>query len=108
MDQSHSVEKTCLGKNIIEISSNKAKGHGYWNSPEYLDTANSGGKKETKAMVIHRMETEYEISDRFVAPCFVNGLEAHDGEINLGVEEIMISIKFAVNLCLVLVNRTEY
>ncbi|GJR12237.1 hypothetical protein Tco_0794889 [Tanacetum coccineum] len=32
------------------------------------------------------MKTE-EVSDRFVAPCLVNGLEAYDGEINLGVEE---------------------
>nr|GEZ17572.1 hypothetical protein [Tanacetum cinerariifolium] len=45
------------------------------------------------------METE-EVSDRFVAPCFVNGLEAYDGEINLGVEENMISNKYAINLCL--------
>ncbi|GKD61561.1 hypothetical protein Tco_1299070 [Tanacetum coccineum] len=45
------------------------------------------------------METE-EVSDRFVAPCFVNGLEAYDGEINLGVEENMISNKYAVKLCL--------
>ncbi|GKD57341.1 hypothetical protein Tco_1290728 [Tanacetum coccineum] len=63
------------------------------------DTANSGGKKEAKAMFFHKMETE-EISDRFVAPCFVNGLEAYDGEINLGVEENMISNEFAVQLCL--------
>nr|GEZ79129.1 hypothetical protein [Tanacetum cinerariifolium] len=47
-----------------------------------------------------RTETEDEISDRFVAPCFVNGLEAHDGEINLEVEENMILIEFAVKLCL--------
>ncbi|GJS61491.1 hypothetical protein Tco_0656275 [Tanacetum coccineum] len=39
------------------------------------------------------------ISDRFVAPCFVNGLEAYDGGINLGVEENMISHEFAVKLC---------
>ncbi|GJW48572.1 hypothetical protein Tco_0080218 [Tanacetum coccineum] len=68
-------------------------------SPEYQDTANSGGKKETKAMVFHKMDTE-EISDRFVAPCFVNGLEAYDGEINLGVEENLISNEYAVKLCL--------
>ncbi|GJV25087.1 hypothetical protein Tco_1377782, partial [Tanacetum coccineum] len=53
--------------NVIEISSDKGEGHGDWNSPEYLDTANSGGKKETKAIVFHKIETE-EISDRFVAP----------------------------------------
>ncbi|GJX02868.1 hypothetical protein Tco_0188784 [Tanacetum coccineum] len=50
-------------------------------------------------MVFHKMETE-EISDRFVAPCFVNGLEACDREINLGVKENMISNEFAVKLCL--------
>ncbi|GJX93114.1 hypothetical protein Tco_0347700 [Tanacetum coccineum] len=70
-----------------------------WNSLEYQDTANSGGKKETKAMVFHKMDTE-EVSDRFVAPCFVNGLEAYDGEISLGVEVNMISNNFAVKLCL--------
>nr|GEU78462.1 retrovirus-related Pol polyprotein from transposon TNT 1-94 [Tanacetum cinerariifolium] len=65
----------------------------------YQDTTNSGGKKETKAMVFHKMDTE-EVSDRFVAPCFVNGLEAYDGEINLGVEENMISNEYAVKLCM--------
>ncbi|GKD36522.1 hypothetical protein Tco_1252031, partial [Tanacetum coccineum] len=63
------------------------------------DTANSGGKKETKAIVFHQMDTE-EVSDRFVAPCFVNVLEAYDREINLGVEENMISNEYAVKLCL--------
>nr|GFA06790.1 hypothetical protein [Tanacetum cinerariifolium] len=41
-----------------------------------------------------------EISERFVALCFVNGLEAYVGEINLGVEENMISNEFTVKLCL--------
>nr|GEV66588.1 hypothetical protein [Tanacetum cinerariifolium] len=50
-------------------------------------------------MVFHQMDTE-EVSDRFIAPYFVNGLEAYDGEINLGVEENMISNKYAVKLCL--------
>ncbi|GJW30578.1 hypothetical protein Tco_0047453 [Tanacetum coccineum] len=45
------------------------------------------------------MDTE-EISDRYVAPCFVNGLEAYNGEINLRTEENMISNEFAVKLCL--------
>ncbi|GJU73887.1 hypothetical protein Tco_1265292 [Tanacetum coccineum] len=86
-------------KNIVEISSDKVEGSRDWNSSEFQDTANSGGKKETKAMVFHQMDTE-EISDRFVAPCFVNGLEAYDGEINLGVEENMFSKEYAVILCL--------
>ncbi|GJV93996.1 hypothetical protein Tco_1541809 [Tanacetum coccineum] len=41
-----------------------------------------------------------EVSDRFVAPCFVNGLEAYDGEINLEVEENMISNEYTVKLLL--------
>nr|GEV29745.1 hypothetical protein [Tanacetum cinerariifolium] len=45
------------------------------------------------------METE-EISDRYVAPSFVNGLEAYDGEINLRKEENMISNEFVMKLCL--------
>ncbi|GKE55757.1 hypothetical protein Tco_1494942, partial [Tanacetum coccineum] len=45
------------------------------------------------------IETE-EVSNRFVAPYFVNGLEAYDDEINLGVEENMISNEYVVKLCL--------
>ncbi|GKB95216.1 hypothetical protein Tco_0981353, partial [Tanacetum coccineum] len=99
MDPNSSVGKTCLGENIIEISSDKAEGHGDWNSPKYQDTTNSGGKKETKAIVFHKMDTE-EVSDRYVAPCFINGLEAYDNEINLGMEENIISNEFPVKLCL--------
>ncbi|GJY24964.1 hypothetical protein Tco_0399690 [Tanacetum coccineum] len=98
MDPSSSVGKTFLGENVIGISSDKAEGHADWNSLDYQDTANSRGKKETKAMVFHKMDTE-EISDRFMAPCFVNGLEVYDREINLGVEENMISNEFVVKLC---------
>ncbi|GJR29877.1 hypothetical protein Tco_1106109, partial [Tanacetum coccineum] len=54
---------------------------------------------QKKAMVFYQMDTK-EVSDRFVAPCFVNGLEAYDGEINLGVEENMISNEYVVKLCL--------
>ncbi|GJX99162.1 hypothetical protein Tco_0356181 [Tanacetum coccineum] len=99
MDPSSSVGKTCLGENVIEISSDKAEGHGDWSSPEYPDTTNSGGKKETKAMIFHKRETE-EIIDRFMAPFFINGLEAYDGEIYLEVEENMISNEFAMKLFL--------
>ncbi|GKB38892.1 hypothetical protein Tco_0883834 [Tanacetum coccineum] len=45
------------------------------------------------------METK-KVSDRYVAPCFVNGLEAYNGEISLEKEENMISNEFAVKLCL--------
>ncbi|GJW33105.1 hypothetical protein Tco_0053137 [Tanacetum coccineum] len=99
MDPNSSLGKICLGEDVVVISSDKVEGSGDWNSPEFQDTANSGQKKETKAMVFYQMETE-EVSDRFVAPCFVNGLEAYDGEINLGVEENMISNEYVVKLYL--------
>nr|GEV76883.1 hypothetical protein [Tanacetum cinerariifolium] len=90
MDPNSSLRKICLGEDVIVISSDKVEGSGDSNSLELQDTANSGKKNETKAMVFYQMETK-EVSDRFVAPCFVNGLEAYDGEINLGVEENIIS-----------------
>nr|GEU30322.1 hypothetical protein [Tanacetum cinerariifolium] len=99
MDPNSSLGKICLGENVVEISSDKVEGSGDWNSPEFQDTANNGQKKKTKAMVFHQMDTK-EVSDKFVALCFVNGLEAYDGEINLGVEENMISNEYAVKLCL--------
>ncbi|GJY65159.1 hypothetical protein Tco_0466619, partial [Tanacetum coccineum] len=99
MDPNSSLGKICLGENVVEISSDKIEGSRDWNSPEFQDTANSGQKKETKAIFFFQMDTE-EFSDRFVAPCFVNGLEAYDGEINLGLEENMVSNKYAVKLCL--------
>nr|GEU36372.1 hypothetical protein [Tanacetum cinerariifolium] len=54
MDPNSSLGKICLGENVVEILSDKIEGSGDWDSPEYQYTANSGGKKETKAMVFRR------------------------------------------------------
>ncbi|GKE48904.1 hypothetical protein Tco_1480162 [Tanacetum coccineum] len=89
----------CLGDNVIEISSDKIEGSGDWNSPEYQDTTGSKGKKVMNILGFYRMETD-EISERYIAPCFVNGLEAYDGEVNLEFDENLISNEFAVKLCL--------
>ncbi|GJX17362.1 hypothetical protein Tco_0218194 [Tanacetum coccineum] len=96
MDPNSSLGKICLGEDVVVISSDKVEGYYAIGNSQISDTANSGQKK---AMVFYQMDTE-EVSDRFVAPCFVNGLEAYDGEINLGVEENMISNEYAVKLCL--------
>ncbi|GJR74678.1 hypothetical protein Tco_0087043 [Tanacetum coccineum] len=96
VDPNSRLGKICLGEDVIIILSDKVEGSGDWNSPKFQDTANSGQKK---AMVFYQMDTE-EVSDRFVAPCFVNGLEAYDCEINLGVVENMISNEYAIKLCL--------
>ncbi|GJR91351.1 hypothetical protein Tco_0215362 [Tanacetum coccineum] len=52
-----------------------------------------------KALSFYRMETD-EISEWYIAPCFVNGLEAYDGEINLAFDKNLISNEFTVKLCL--------
>ncbi|GJW59829.1 hypothetical protein Tco_0109164 [Tanacetum coccineum] len=45
------------------------------------------------------MET-VEVSERYISPCFVNGIEAYDREINLEQDKNMISNEFTVKLCL--------
>ncbi|GJV66436.1 hypothetical protein Tco_1477264 [Tanacetum coccineum] len=64
-----------------------------------MDTAGSKEKKVTKALSFYKMETE-EVSERYIAPCFMNGLDAYDGEINLALDENLISNEFVVKLCL--------
>ncbi|GJS52335.1 hypothetical protein Tco_0625697 [Tanacetum coccineum] len=92
MDPNSSLGKIFLGDDAIVISSDKVEGLGEWNSPEYQDTTISKRKKVMNALSFYRMET-YEISERYIAPCFVNGLEAFDGEINLAFDENLISKK---------------
>nr|GEV36449.1 hypothetical protein [Tanacetum cinerariifolium] len=94
-----SIGKMCLGQDIIEIFSDRNEGSGDWDSPKYKDTARSGGKKEPKALVFHKMYTE-EVSDRYIAQYFMNGLYAPDGEINLEKNDNLISNNYAVKLCL--------
>ncbi|GJU15430.1 hypothetical protein Tco_1143396 [Tanacetum coccineum] len=94
-----SMGKMCLGKDVIEISSDQNEGLGDWDLPEYKDTAGSVGKKEPETLVFHKMYTE-EDSDRYIAQCFVNGLYASDGEINLEMNDNLISNDYVVKLCL--------
>nr|GEU51337.1 hypothetical protein [Tanacetum cinerariifolium] len=99
MDPNSSLRKICLGDDVVVISSNKVEGSGDSNSPEYQDTTVSKGKKVVKTLSFYRMETD-KISERYIAPCFLNGLEAFDGEVNLEFDENLISNEFAVKLCL--------
>ncbi|GJZ76478.1 hypothetical protein Tco_0641150, partial [Tanacetum coccineum] len=63
------------------------------------DTAVSKGKEVINGLSFYRMETN-KISERYIAQCFMNGLEAFDGEINLAFNENLILNEFAVKLCL--------
>ncbi|GJU93418.1 hypothetical protein Tco_1318174 [Tanacetum coccineum] len=46
MDLTSSLGRICLGENVYRSSSEKVKGHGDWNAPEYTDTTGSKEKKE--------------------------------------------------------------
>ncbi|GJU35873.1 hypothetical protein Tco_1184227, partial [Tanacetum coccineum] len=80
-------------------SSEKVEGHGDWDAPEYTNTTSSKEKKVTKALSFYKMETD-EVSERYISPCFVNGLDAYDGEINLVLDENLISNEYVMKLCL--------
>ncbi|GJZ45801.1 hypothetical protein Tco_0593397 [Tanacetum coccineum] len=103
MDPNSSLGKICLGEDIVVILSDKVEGSGDWNSLEFQDTANSGQKKETKGVVFYQMDTK-EVSNRFVAPCFMNGLEAYDGnkvvkkELIVALRGEIYFMKFIINL----------
>ncbi|GJY87625.1 hypothetical protein Tco_0502253 [Tanacetum coccineum] len=99
MDPNSSLRKICLGDDVVVISSDKFEGSGDWNSLEYQERAGSKGKKVINELSFYRMETD-EISEWYIAPCFVNGLEAYDGEINLGFDENLLSNEFTIKLCL--------
>nr|GEU71538.1 hypothetical protein [Tanacetum cinerariifolium] len=99
MDSNSSLGKICLGDDVIVISSDKVEGSGDWNSSEYQDTAGSKGKNVMNAFSFYKIETD-EVSERYISPCFVNGLEAYDGEINLAFNENLISNEYVVKLCL--------
>nr|GFB09715.1 hypothetical protein [Tanacetum cinerariifolium] len=99
MDLNSSLGKIFLGDDVIVISSEKVEGSGDWNSLEFQTLLIVGKRRKQRLWFFYQMETE-EVSDRFVAPCFVNRLEAYDGEINLGVEENMVSNEYAIKLCL--------
>ncbi|GKE75840.1 hypothetical protein Tco_1537881 [Tanacetum coccineum] len=45
------------------------------------------------------METE-EVCERYITPCFVEGLDSYDGETDLEYEKNMIFNEFAVKICL--------
>ncbi|GKA53556.1 hypothetical protein Tco_0746871 [Tanacetum coccineum] len=107
MDPSSSVGKTFLGENVIEISSDKGEGHGEWNSPEFKDIANNGGKKEAKAMVFHKMKTE-EISDRFVAPlklCLEHEVKGGNKTVK---KELIVDSRGEIYFVKFIINPKEY
>ncbi|GJX07976.1 hypothetical protein Tco_0195908 [Tanacetum coccineum] len=96
---STSIERLCLGVDDHVSLNDGFESDGQWDRSEFRDTADSGTKKETKAFTFYQMETE-EMSERYITPCFVSGLHAYDGQINLEYEKNMTSNEFAIKLLL--------
>ncbi|GJY60118.1 hypothetical protein Tco_0460010 [Tanacetum coccineum] len=56
-------------------------------------------ENSSKLLIFYRLETE-EVCEQYITPCFVEGLDAYDGETDLEYEKNMILNEFAVKLCL--------
>ncbi|GKD43642.1 hypothetical protein Tco_1268287 [Tanacetum coccineum] len=97
-----SMGKMCLGKDIIEISSDRNEGSGDWDSPECKDTTGSGGKKKP----LSQMYTE-EDSDRCIAQfklCLE--YEVRNGK-RLVKKELMVSLRGELYLVQFIINPEE-
>nr|GEV07391.1 hypothetical protein [Tanacetum cinerariifolium] len=106
MDLNLSLEKICLGDDVVVISSDKVEGSGDWNSPEYQDTAASKGKKVVNTLDFYRMETD-EIGERYIAPCFVNGLEAYDERKKMVKKELIVALRGELHFVKFIINHKE-
>ncbi|GJV74104.1 hypothetical protein Tco_1494099 [Tanacetum coccineum] len=94
MDQNTDIGRISLGGDNSDSITKGLKEQ--WDMPEFQDTVGSK-KREAKILTFYRNEEE---GERYFAPCYVGGLHAYDGEINLGYEKNVISNEFAVKLCL--------
>ncbi|GJV01360.1 hypothetical protein Tco_1334929 [Tanacetum coccineum] len=58
MDPHTSLGRLCMDENYKVTLNDMSESEGDWSSLEYLDTADSGKKKEIKAFTFHRMKSE--------------------------------------------------
>nr|GEY95759.1 hypothetical protein [Tanacetum cinerariifolium] len=67
------------------------------NGKDLSSNTQASSGKEAKVFTFYRMEDE---GERYFSPCYVGGLHAYDGEINLKYEKKLISNEFSVKFCL--------
>ncbi|GJU22597.1 hypothetical protein Tco_1155939 [Tanacetum coccineum] len=97
MDPHTSLRRLFMDEHHRITLNDMIESEGNWDGPEYLNTVDSGKKKEVKAFTFHRMETE-EVCERNITPCFMEGLDAYDGVTDLEYEKNLILNEFAVQL----------
>ncbi|GJU43060.1 hypothetical protein Tco_1200326 [Tanacetum coccineum] len=94
MDPNTSIGRLCLGDNNYGSLAEGSKKKEQWNGPEFQDTTESK-RKSAKVFIFYRMEEE---GEQYSSPCYVGGLHANDGEINLAHEKNLVSNEFAVKM----------
>ncbi|GJV21807.1 hypothetical protein Tco_1370827, partial [Tanacetum coccineum] len=106
MDPNTSFGRLCLGVDDHVLLNAGFESEGQWNGSKFQDTKNSGEKKVAKAFTFYKIETE-ESSDRYIPPCFISGLHAYDGEINLENEKNMILNEFTLYFVNFIINPEQ-
>ncbi|GJR14070.1 hypothetical protein Tco_0796722 [Tanacetum coccineum] len=97
MDPHMSLGRLCMDENHKITLNDMIENEGNWSGLENFDTGDSGKKKEIKAFIFNRMESE-EVCERYITPCFVKGLDAYNGVTDLKYEKNLISNEFVVKL----------
>ncbi|GKC83884.1 hypothetical protein Tco_1139601 [Tanacetum coccineum] len=98
MDPTSSLGRICLGENVYRSSSEKVKGHGDWNAPEYTDTAGSKEKKVTKELSFYKMETD-EVNVKLCLDYEVKkGNKVVKKELIVALKGELYFVKFIINL----------
>nr|GEV80988.1 hypothetical protein [Tanacetum cinerariifolium] len=92
--------------NVVVISNDKVEGSGDWNSPEYQDTNVSKGKKAVNTLSFYGMETN-EISERYIAPYFMNCLESYDERKKMVKKELIVALKGELYFVKFIINPEE-
>ncbi|GJW34650.1 reverse transcriptase domain-containing protein [Tanacetum coccineum] len=76
---------------------NLEESEGEWNTSKIQDTCDSELMKETKAYTFHRMETR-EVCEKYITPCFVEGLDAFDGITDLEYNKNYVCNELCIKL----------
>ena len=91
MDPNSSIGRMCLDKGNSLAENDQVESEGNWDGEGTWDTADSGKRKEVKAYTFFRMEKEDGTWDRYMTPCYVEGVNAFDGVTDLDCDKNYVS-----------------
>lgn len=91
MDPNSSIGRMCLDKGNSLVENDRVESVGNWDGDSTWDTTDSGKQKEVKAYTFFRMENEDGTWDRYMTPCYVEGVNAFDGVTDLDCDKNFVS-----------------